>query len=585
VPGAGPGQFLSVGQFAGTYGQTTRVIQQVEGYFGHYGISSYAYADRLDITLNGTAGQFDQAFTTQLARMHTPEVPATPGQPGVGAQSFFGPRTHPRLPSYLSNDIVAVLGLTNYAPFVSHAVSALPGLHPVATPTAAGAVPAGMRVPASFAKHYGLDPLYAQGATGTGQTLGIITLASITTPDVLAFWQQLNASGATPVPIDTSASRIALDNVDGGAGAPSLNAGSDETYLDVEQSGALATQAHEIVYQAPNTDYGFADAFYTAVSQNTAGSLSTSWGESETAVQASIAAYQESPGYQAAFDQAFMEAALQGQSTFAAAGDAGAYDASRDIGTTNLSVDTPGSSPYITAAGGTTLPGTQTYGTATAPVTVTIAHQRTWGWDYLWPLWQTLGFSSEANAAVNLVVGSGGGYSSLYPMPFYQFGVPGTVVAQAVPYLTPINNNTAWSFNPSPSVVTTSPQFMRATPDLAANADPQTGYAVYSSLFGTAFSSTAGYAQFGGTSFVAPQLNGATAVMESALGHRIGFWNPQIYRAAQSWSSPFTPLDTAGTSNDNIYYTGQQGAVFNPGSGLGTPNLAKLTSWLAGPRF
>jgi hypothetical protein len=45
-----------------------------------------------------------------------------------------------------------------------------------------------------------------------------------------------------------------------------------ETDLDVEQSGGLAPDAKVIVYQAPNTDSGFADAFFDAASQNLAGS-------------------------------------------------------------------------------------------------------------------------------------------------------------------------------------------------------------------------------------------------------------------------------------------------------------------------
>ena len=60
----------------------------------------------------------------------------------------------------------------------------------------------------------------------------------------------------------------------------------------------------------------------------------------------------------AAFDEAFLELAVQGQSGFDAAGDAGAYDDSDELGTTNLSVDTPADSPFMTAAGGTTLPWT-----------------------------------------------------------------------------------------------------------------------------------------------------------------------------------------------------------------------------------
>jgi len=82
--------------------------------------------------------------------------------------------------------------------------------------------------------------------------------------------------------------------------APSDASGTGETDLDAEQSGALAPDANVIVYQAPNTDPGFADAFFTAASQNLAGSVSASWGESETYLSAAIASGVESPAYMAA---------------------------------------------------------------------------------------------------------------------------------------------------------------------------------------------------------------------------------------------------------------------------------------------
>ena len=75
---------------------------------------------------------------------------------------------------------------------------------------------------------------------------------------------------------------------------------------------------------------------------------------------------------------------------------------------------------------------------------------------------------------------------------------------------------------------------------------------------------------------MAPQLNGSTAVIDQAVGHRVGFWNPSIYRWAAGPDSPFQPLDAASASNTNLFYTGTAGHVFNVGSGLGTPNLTKL---------
>ena len=100
--------------------------------------------------------------------------------------------------------------------------------------------------------------------------------------------------------------------------------------------------------------------------------MSTSWGESETFLQDGIAGSTEPAAYEAAFDEVFLEMAAQGQSNFTASGDTGAYEAVSDLGTTNISQGLSGTSPYITAAGGTTLPGSQTrqtYGSC-APIRI-----------------------------------------------------------------------------------------------------------------------------------------------------------------------------------------------------------------------
>jgi subtilase family serine protease len=279
---------------------------------------------------------------------------------------------------------------------------------------------------------------------------------------------------------------------------------------------------------------------------------------------------------------------VQGQSDFDASGDTGAYAAFRDLGTTNLSVGASADSDYITAAGGTTLPWT---GTLTGPdgtATVTVPAQRAWGWDYLWPAISKVDGESEATAAETNIGGSTGGFSVLEPTPQYQEFVPGTQTYHAVPYLTPtdyetivtgLTEPTAWNFNPTPSVIS-GQGHGRAVPDVSADADPYTGYLLYEPSF-------AGVGQpvlqggWGGTSFVAPQLNGSTAVIDSALGHRVGFWNPNIYKAAQGFgASPFTSLNTASTSNDNLYFTGNPGTVYNQATGLGIPNLTALAGRL-----
>ena len=136
------------------------------------------------------------------------------------------------------------------------------------------------------------------------------------------------------------------------------------------------------------------------------------------------------------------------------------------------------------------------------------------------------------------------------PTPQYQLFVPGTHSFHAVQYLTPTDYQTivaglveptAWTFNPTPSV-TGGTGFGRASPDVSTDADPYTGYLLYEPSF-------AGVGQpvlqggWGGTSFVAPQLNGSTAVIDSALGHRVGFWNPSIYAGGGRLQVPVQPAE------------------------------------------
>ena len=82
-------------------------------------------------------------------------------------------------------------------------------------------------------------------------------------------------------------------------------------------------------------------------------------------------------------------------------------------------------------------------------------------------------------------------------------------------------------------------------------------------------------------SFVSPQFNGSTAVIDSYLGHRIGLWNPSMYSFAASSASPVTPLNQVSSNNDNLFYTGNPGELYNPATGLGVPDLAKFASDLA----
>jgi len=186
--------------------------------------------------------------------------------------------------------------------------------------------------------------------------------------------------------------------------------------------------------------------------------------------------------------------------------------------------------------------------------------------------------------------GGGGGFSVVEPRPSYQRLVSGTANYHGEQYLTPTDfqsvvsgtnftEPTSWNVTSTPPLVSGGASG-RAEPDLSADADPYSGYLLYEPSF-AGVGKPVLQAGWGGTSFVAPQFNGSTAVIDSDLGHRIGLWNPSIYSFARGSASPVTPLSQASSNNDNVFYTGNPGQLYNPATGLGVPNLAKFASDLA----
>jgi kumamolisin len=558
----GPGQFLSVDQFARQFGQSRQNVQALQQYLGRYGIKTTAYANNLDVVGTGTASQFNAALSIKQNDYQWPAQKARNGHPARPAKRFHGSPSEPLLPRQLASFVLSILGLENYPSFDSLSVrtpSLAPGLKPAKERD-------GDLTPADFAKQYDLPR-----GTGAGSTIGIVALASLDQGSAEYFWSHV-------LGLDTKPNRIKLVDVDGGAGPVSDAAGSGETTLDVEQAGALAPQASIVVYQAPDTDPGFLDAFFQAATDNSADTVSVSWGASETIIQAQVKGGLEPATYQQAFDEALLELAVQGQSTFVASGDSGAYTAVEDLGTTNLSVSQPSDSPWATSTGGTTLAGT-------VPLTDTdsarIRRERAWGWDWLWPHYADFGFPDESTMAKAYPAGGGGGYSALESQPDYQRQVNASRW-NSVAYLAPtafdstdffgLTLPTDWSFDSTPGVQNGRSQG-RAQPDVSTNADPFTGYAEYYT-----FGDGPGQLQtgWGGTSFVAPQLSGAAAVIDANLGRRLGLWNPRIYAFATQRNSPFHVLDSAGTDNDNLFYTGVPDQPYNAASGLGTPDLSAL---------
>jgi len=290
--------------------------------------------------------------------------------------------------------------------------------------------------------------------------------------------------------------KIVTVSVDGGKNHPSSpNSADAEVALDIEVAGAAAPGAKIVVYFAPNTDRGFLDALTTAIHDRThkPSVVSISWGSPEC---------RWTQQAMDAFDEACQTAALLGVTVCAAAGDAGSADMqSTDPDFDDRAhVDFPASSPHVLACGGTRLDATDG----------SIKAESVW--------------NDGPDSA------TGGGVSDVFPLPLWQ-----------------ADAKVPCSANPDRRVG-------RGVPDVAGNADPESGYEVRVDGVDTSI---------GGTSAVAPLWAGFIALVNQKLGRPIGFVNPLLYKL----KSGFRDVSTG----DNGHYSACHG--WDPCTGLGSPDL------------
>ncbi|HVC21698.1 MAG TPA: S53 family peptidase [Vicinamibacterales bacterium] len=544
-------RFLSVPEFVQRFAPSQQDISIITQYLAGFGITvTDVYADHLVIKATGTAAAFDQAFSVDL-HDYTRD-----------GRYFHRPRRRPRIPVLLRDLLVAVAGLSNEAQFHpmhvnANATASVPLRLAQPTLPPSGATATG--VPGSYtvgdvANLYDINPLYHAHIDGAGRTIGIATLANFDPADAFTYWNLIG--------LNVDPNRLTQVHVDGG-GQLSAAAGSDETALDVEQSGGIAPGARIIVYDAPNTDAGFLDLFYRAASDNLVDSLSTSWGSSEVWYLPDNQGQGDYTAELVAFHQAFLEMAAQGISTFASSGDSGAYamnDAFNDPVDNVLSVDAPASDPAITAAGGTTTPVVLSAGPGTPDLVV--SQEQVWGWDYIQNYLIQLFGPTFDNAL--FPIGGGGGVSVFWPRPAYQNGTPGIRRSE-----------------PGQSVVVGGVDTLdlpahfpgRNLPDVALDADPYSGFLIYSSVSGGLSNG------WGGTSFVAPQLNGVSALLEQVIHGRVGLWNPMLYSFRNVHGSRGRSPLVDITAGDNWFYYGVPG--YEPGAGLGVLDVANLAAAVA----
>ncbi len=268
-----------------------------------------------------------------------------------------------------------------------------------------------------------------------------------------------------------------------------------EVMLDIEVVGAIVPQATIAVYFAPNTDAGFLDAITTAIhdTSNKPSIISISWGGPESSWTSQA---------MTAMDDAFQAAATLGVTVCIASGDNGSSDGVTD-GSDHA--DFPASSPFALACGGTSLKATSS----------AISAEVVW--------------NDGAGGGA-----SGGGVSAFFATPTWQAALS-AVTTQG----------------------TRAPLTKRGVPDVAGDADPETGYDVRVDSTATVI---------GGTSAVAPLWAALITRINQLSGTTAGLINPKLYQA------PTALRDiTSGNNGDFAAAAGWDACT-----GLGSPNGAAL---------
>ncbi len=391
-----------------------------------------------------------------------------------------------------------------------------------------------------LAAAYGVDGLYSHGALGQGETIALFELEPFETSDIGTFDSCYFGAATAAAMLQ----RLRVIKVDGGVPP---GPGSGEAALDVEDISALAPRATIDVYEAPSstigTEYATDDIYNAIVNADTATVISTSWGLCEPALQ--IAA----PGAQEVENEIFEEAAVQGQSVFAAAGDSGSNDCSTGATPAQpvLAVDDPASQPFVIGVGGTSLTS------VTQPPVETV-----------WNDGRSGG-------------GGGGGISDTWPSPGWQAnsGVQGV--------LNSYSGSSSYAFCApaagAPTVTAPpSPPLCREVPDVTIDANEDTGTSFYQS-------SSGGWGTIGGTSTAAPMWAAITADIASSdscsglqlngQSHErdLGFIAPALYEAAAGAppGRDFTDI-TRGTNDIFGLGKGFPATVgYDLASGLGSP--------------
>ncbi len=537
--------YLQTDQFASAFGPSVHHITAVEAALTAMGLHPGVLpANHLVIPITATANQLSQAFRVGISSYRLP-----------GGRVIFAANRRPEFPGLIAPMVSGVVGLNDIVRPRSSAASGPSRPTKPVSPSLSLAGPASTTAPVFpsasrclanvtgqflhwsayppdlLASAYSLLPLYSQGMAGQGVRIGLPEITGFLPHDIATYQKCFG----THVSLTTQVV----------GGKPEAAPKNAEATFDIETLIGLAPKASIDVYEGNASNAGVLAMYNAMVSQNRDQVISISLGACEP---------QQSIGFVQAENTIFEEAAVQGQTVLAAAGDSGAQGcwSPKHPGLTGYAVSDPASQPFVTAVGGTAL--------VISGRTKTITSETVW---------------NQGTGCINVLVvrtcesqshgaTGGGGVSEYWPMPKWQSGVV-SGASNSAACLRYVGGGPC-----------------REVPDVSASASPSHGYIVYW---------RGGWTHMGGTSAATPLWAAIIAVIDSSNRCQagtlsrgaVGFLNPLLYGAD---SGPYIPFNDITTGNNHMPVSPgskyQATTGYDMASGLGSPIAARLFPALCG---
>jgi len=335
--------------------------------------------------------------------------------------------------------------------------------------------------PSQLQSAYGESSLIKQGIDGRGYTVAITD--AYAAPTILADAQKYNQVHGQPLFKAGQFSQI-IPEADGFDNTDLCGAQGwyGEETLDVEAVHAMAPGAKVIYVGASDCLSGLDLAWANIIDSHFADVVTNSWtdGVDDVALLGNA--------YVTFYEQFSTEAAITGITVNFSSGDDGDHT-SGGTDVASKTVEFPADLPYVTGVGGSS---------------VFIGSKGQWLGEQGWQTaYSPLNKGSWGKAVYNS--GGGGGTSTLFTQPWYQQGK------------VPASESEYYSNVP-----------MRTVPDIAMDADPNTGMIVGETQV---FPDGTYWDQYriGGTSLASPLLAGLVAVADQAHHKALGFINPLYY--------------------------------------------------------